>query len=75
MRAEGTAFEQRAALKARGYRWDAGDASPAKAWWILTDEPEREIDWLNTEIYASARDVTVINVPATRRYSTCLWPG
>jgi len=75
VRAEETAFEQRAALKQRGYRWDAGDADRrAKAWWILTDDPQTEIDWLTAEIYQSPRAIPVINVPATMRYSQRLWP-
>ena len=43
VRAEETAFEQRAALKQRGYRWDDGAGKRPKAWWILTDDPQREI--------------------------------
>lgn len=75
VRAIDTAFEQRAALKARGYRWDAGDGARAKAWWTLTDDPQAEIDWLNAEIYEAPREIPVINVPATRRYSARLWPS
>ncbi len=75
VRAIDTAFEQRAALKARGYRWDAGDGARAKAWWTLTDDPQAEINWLNAEIYEKPHDIPVINVPATRRYSARLWPA
>lgn len=75
VRAENTAFEQRAALKARGYRWDGGEASRSKAWWILTDNPQAEVDWLIAEIYGGACDIPVINAPATRRYSSRLWPS
>jgi DNA polymerase III subunit epsilon len=73
VRAEETAFEQRAALKQRGYRWDDGEGKRRKAWWILTDDPQAEIDWLTTEIYGEARDIPVINMPATMRYSSKLW--
>ncbi len=75
VRAEETAFEQRAALKARGYRWDAGDGRRAKAWWILTDTPDDEIAWLRAEIYRDDGAITVVNVPATRRYSSRVWPA
>lgn len=74
VRAEETAFEQRAALKARGYKWDEGKGARRKAWWILTDDPDSEIAWLRSEIYRDERDVAVVNVPATRRYSSRLWP-
>lgn len=73
VRAEETAFEQRAALKARGYRWDEGAAKRAKAWWMMTSEPNAEIAWLRSEIYRDEREVPVVNVPATRRYSSRLW--
>ncbi len=74
VRAEETAFEQRAALKQRGYKWDNGDGKRAKAWWVLSDDPESEIAWLRSEIYGSPRNIPVINVPATKRYSARLWP-
>jgi DNA polymerase-3 subunit epsilon len=73
VRAEETAFEQRASLKARGYRWDDGDGRRKKAWWILTDHPQAEIVWLEAEIYREKRDITVLNMPATMRYSARLW--
>jgi DNA polymerase III subunit epsilon len=74
VRAEETAFEQRAALKARGYRWDEGKGKRAKAWWIMTSDPDAEIAWLRSEIYRDEREISVVNVPPTRRYSARLWP-
>lgn len=74
VRAEETAFEQRAALKARGYRWDEGSPQRPKAWWIMTSDPEAEVEWLRREIYRDEqRKIVVVNVPATRRYSARLW--
>jgi len=73
VRAEDTAFEQRASLKARGYRWDDGEDKRVKAWWLLTDEPQNELNWLRAEVYGDDRDVTVVKAPATRRYSSRLW--
>jgi DNA polymerase-3 subunit epsilon len=75
VRAEETDFAQRAALKQRGYRWDAGKGKRQKAWWILTDDAEAEVAWLNAEIYRKPRDIPVVNMPATRRYSARLWPN
>ena len=75
MRAEETAFAQRAALMARGYRWDAGEGERSKAWWIMTNDPDAEIAWLRAEIYLDQREITVVNVPPTRRYSLRLWPS
>lgn len=73
VRAEETDFSQRAALKQRGYRWDDGEGKRRKAWWILTDDPQTEIDWLTAEIYGAAREIPVMNMPATMRYSARLW--
>lgn len=73
VRAEDTPYALRTALKQRGYQWDAGGDDRPKAWWILTSAPEEEVAWLNSEIYPSPRDVPVISVPATRRYSSRVW--
>ena len=73
VRAEDTAFEQRASLKARGYRWDDGEGKRVKAWWLMTNDPQSELDWLRAEIYGDDRDISVLKAPATRRYSSRLW--
>ncbi len=75
VRAEETAFEQRAALKSRGYRWDDGEGKRTKAWWVMTNDPDAEIAWLHAEIYRDERKIPVVNVPPTRRYSARLWPS
>lgn len=75
VRAEDTAFEQRAALKARGYRWDDGEGRRSKAWWLMTNEPEAELEWLRANIYGDDREIAVLKAPATRRYSSRLWRG
>lgn len=73
VRAEDTAFEQRASLKTRGYRWDDGEGRRVKAWWLLTNDPQVERNWLRAEIYGDDREITVLKAPATRRYSSRLW--
>jgi hypothetical protein len=70
-----TAFEQRASLKARGYRWDDGEGKRVKAWWLMTNNPQTELGWLRADIYGDDRHVTVLKAPATRRYSSRLWAG
>lgn len=74
VRAEGTPFELREALKQRGYRWDAGAGQERdKAWWILTEDANAEIAWLNAKVYPQPKSLTPIPMQATRRYSTRLW--
>jgi DNA polymerase-3 subunit epsilon len=73
VRAEDTSFQQRSSLRQRGYRWDEGDATRPKAWWILTDNPDREVAWLQMEIYGATRKIPVVSVPPTRRYSGRVW--
>jgi len=75
VRAEDTPFALRTALKQRGYQRDAGTDERPKAWWMLTNSPEEEVAWLNAEIYPAPRVVPVISVPATRRYSSRVWPS
>ncbi|UPT63898.1 MAG: 3'-5' exonuclease [Hyphomonadaceae bacterium JAD_PAG50586_4] len=73
VRAEATAFEQRASLKARGYRWDDGGGKRVKAWWIMSNDPKSELEWLRSDIFGDERDVPVLKVPATKRYSSRVW--
>jgi DNA polymerase-3 subunit epsilon len=73
VRAEETDFHTKAALKGRGYRWDEGEGRRTKSWWILTEDPQGEIDWLEREIYGAPRAVPVSKAPATRRYSSRFW--
>lgn len=61
--ATGAPFEQKDALKGRGYRWDA----TLRAWWREVPEPARddEVAWLRAEVYAGgagAPDVTRIDL-------------
>lgn len=73
VRAEGAAFEAKEALKQRGYRWDPGDQERSKAWWILTEDAGAEVEWLNTAIYATRRDIQPVDVPPTKRFTSRLW--
>jgi DNA polymerase-3 subunit epsilon len=75
VRAENTAFEQRASLKARGYRWDDGGGKRVKAWWIMSNDPQSELEWLRSDIYGDEGSVRVLKVPATKRYSSRVWEG
>jgi DNA polymerase-3 subunit epsilon len=55
--AEGAAYEHRGTLKARAYRWSAGEGGRPRAWYI--DLPEEVVDaecaWLDSEIYRGTR--------------------
>ena len=73
VRAEDTPYALPAALKQRGCQWAAGTGQRPKAWWILTNNPDEEVAWLNAEIYPEPRNVPVISVPPTRRYSSRVW--
>lgn len=73
VRAEGAPFEARAALKQRGYRWDPGNETRSKAWWVVTEDPDGEVAWLGEEIYGGAPSARVVPMPATRRYSARIW--
>ena len=75
VRAEGAAFEAKEALKQRGYRWDPGNQERSKAWWILTEDADAEIAWLNSAIYSTPRDILPVHVPPTRRFTSRLWDG
>jgi DNA polymerase III subunit epsilon len=53
IRAVGTPFDLRDALKQRGYRWEAGNRAKRGAWYTEVSEEifEAECDFLRTEIY------------------------
>lgn len=61
--ATGAPFDQKDALKGRGYRWDATQ----RAWWREVPEPARdeEVAWLRAQVYAAsggAPDVSRIDL-------------
>lgn len=51
--AEGSPFDMKDLLKARGYRWSDGSDGRPKSWWFELDEEalEDELHFLRTEIY------------------------
>jgi DNA polymerase III subunit epsilon len=65
--AEGSPFERKDALKARGYRWSDGNDGRPKSWWIEVEEEahEAELAYLRKEIYA--RNVTPFSQRLTAR--------
>jgi len=51
--AEGSPFDMKDHLKARGYRWGDGSDGRPKSWWVELDEDllDEELHYLRTEIY------------------------
>lgn len=51
--AEGSPFDMKDLLKARGYRWSDGSDGRPKSWWIELDEDalDEELHYLRSEIY------------------------
>jgi hypothetical protein len=60
VRAEGAAFEQRYSLKGRGYRCEDCESKRVKAWWLMTNGPQAELDWLRADNYGDDGDVTAL---------------
>lgn len=69
IRATGSPFECRNLLKRRGYKWDPGDESRGKAWWIITPDADRELEWLRDEVYGHPIDLVPYAVPPRLRHS------
>lgn len=65
-------FDTKDALKARGYRWSAGEDGATKAWYrdVLEGQHDAEVAWLKEQVYAgfSGRPV-VVPFDARLRYS------
>jgi hypothetical protein len=69
VRAEDTAFEQRASLKARGYRWDDGEGKRVKVWWLMTNDPKPNISLAN-----GSRTIQMGQRGPLRRFSRPAYP-
>ncbi|HYH80570.1 MAG TPA: 3'-5' exonuclease [Longimicrobium sp.] len=66
------AYEHRMPLKARGYRWSAGDDGRPRAWYadVWEEEADDECAWLEAEVYRGTRRRWRKHVfGATDRYS------
>lgn len=68
--AEGSPFDRKDALKARGYRWSDGTAGRPKAWWIEVEEEahEAELAYLSTNIYGRAVALPSQRLTARERF-------
>jgi DNA polymerase III subunit epsilon len=69
--AEGSSFDFKDILKARGYRWNDGSDGQPRSWY--TDVPEdivdEELKYLRKEIYQREVDVPVVKITAFDRFS------
>jgi DNA polymerase-3 subunit epsilon len=69
IRATGAPYEARNLLKRRGYRWDPGDDTTEKAWWLITGTPESEEEWLRTSVFRRNVAIPFVPVSAQMRHS------
>lgn len=69
IRATGAPFETRNLLKRRGYRWDPGDETTEKAWWLITETPESEEAWLHENVFRKAVNLGITPVSPRARHS------
>lgn len=69
--AEGSPFETKDLLKARGYRWNPGDDGTRKCWWreLSEDVAEVELAWLRKEIYRREVNIPTRRITAVDRFS------
>ena len=74
IRATDAPFEAKDDLKARGYRWHAGDAVRRKAWWIdvLEVDLTGELEWLGEVVFPRRdlgdRPLPMESITAMTRY-------
>ena len=69
IRALGSPFDAKDALRKRGYRWDPGTDSREKTWWILVEDAESELSWLREHVYDRDVRLPVRSVDARDRFS------
>ncbi len=66
--AQGSPFDLKDALKARGYRWNDGTHG-LKSWYIDVVDKEAEVQWLCSEVYHREVPIPYSRVTARERYS------
>ncbi|WP_201838520.1 3'-5' exonuclease [Microvirga zambiensis] len=68
--AEGSPFDMKDKLKARGYRWNDGTDGRPKAWWVEVDEETGEVElaFLRREIYRREVEPYTQKVTAFERF-------
>jgi DNA polymerase III subunit epsilon len=69
--AEGSSFDFKDILKARGYRWNDGNDGQLRSWYrdVPEDILEEELLYLREEIYQREVDVPVVKITAFDRFS------
>jgi DNA polymerase-3 subunit epsilon len=69
--AEGSPFDFKAILKARGYRWNDGNDGQPKSWYrdVSENALDEELLYLSKEIYQREMDVPVVKITAYDRFS------
>lgn len=69
--AEGSPFESKDVLKARGYRWSSGENGRLRAWYIdlPEDASEQEIEFLRDKVYARDVKLPTQTINAFNRFS------
>ena len=69
--AEGSPFDTKDILKARGYRWNDGSNNKPKAWFIEinSDLKDEELNFLYQEIYKRKPDLRIDEINAFNRFS------
>lgn len=67
----GSPFETKDVLKARGYRWNAGENGKPKSWYIdLSDDGlSAEVAFLKDEVFHRDPDLRIDRITAFDRYS------
>jgi len=70
--AVGAPYDLKNVLKARGYRWNAGNDGRPKAWYfdVALEDYEKECEFLETKIYKRKINLPVTKITAKERFST-----
>jgi len=68
--AEGSPFDMKDVLKARGYRWNDGSDGRPKCWWVEIEEDDhaQEMQFLRDEIYRADVDLFAQRLTACERF-------
>ena len=69
--AEGSPFDFKDLLKARGYRWSDGNDGGRRSWYrdVLEDGLDEELSYLRKDIFQRDADIPVVKITAFDRFS------
>ena len=66
-------FQKKTLLRDRGYRWRPAELQNGKVWWKICSDKQKEIDWLNLNVFETEQKILPHEVTAFNQFSNRMW--